>query len=87
MENFQYMFIEGVGSFELGVCFLVGVGVGGLACVLLLNRSPPIMLIIEYGIGSIFQLVVTSRAPLVPMVFQASLMERCATLEVHCLCY
>ena len=33
MENFQYLFIEGVGSFELGVCFLAGVG--GLACVLL----------------------------------------------------
>ena len=56
MENFQYMFIEGVGSFELGVCFLVGVGC--LACVLLLHRSPPIMLIIESGIGSIFQHVV-----------------------------
>jgi len=57
MENFQYMFIEGVGSFELGVCFLVGVG--GHACVLLLNRSPPpIMLIIESGIGNIFQHVV-----------------------------
>ena len=38
MENFQYMFIEGVGSFELGVRFLVGVG--DLACVLLLNTPP-----------------------------------------------
>ena len=33
MENFQQLFIEGVGSFELGVCFLGGAG--GLACVLL----------------------------------------------------
>ena len=32
MENFQYLFIEGFGSFELSVCFLGGVG--GLACVL-----------------------------------------------------
>jgi len=39
MENFQYMFIEGVGAFELGICFLVGVGC--LGCVLLLHRSPP----------------------------------------------